>query len=86
MSEREKRHVGDRLRKLGDRVEDALTGGGDDDDRDEVTPAPDPGYEPYDPHLGPLDDDDDARYLDPVDPRRLEVERRGGRRFDDEED
>jgi hypothetical protein len=50
-------------------------------------PTPDPGVELSDPHRGPLDDDDDARYLDPADERRLEVERRRGRPFNaDEED
>jgi hypothetical protein len=38
-----------------------------------------------DPHTPPLDNDDDARWLDPVDPRRLEVERRRGHPFDTEE-
>jgi hypothetical protein len=38
-----------------------------------------------DPHLGPLDNDDDARYLDPVDPRRIEIERRRGRSFREED-
>jgi hypothetical protein len=47
--------------------------------------TPEPAEEPSDPHTGPLDDDDDARYLDPVDPRRLEVERRRGAPFDTEE-
>lgn len=44
--------------------------------------------EPSDPHMGPLDNDEDARYLDPSDPRRLEVERKRGRAFDasDEDD
>jgi hypothetical protein len=54
-----------------------------------VEANPEPAQEPSDPHTGPLDDDDDdARFLDPSDPRRLEVERRRGRPFrdDDEED
>jgi hypothetical protein len=50
-----------------------------------VLRTPEPAREPFDPHLGPLDDDDDARYLDPVDPRRLEIERRRGHSFDDDE-
>jgi len=37
-------------------------------------------------HDGPLDDDDDARFLDPADPRRREVELKRGRRFDDDEE
>lgn len=36
---------------------------------------------PSDPHTMPLDDDDDARYLERTDPRRLEVEAKRGRRF-----
>ena len=39
-------------------------------------PAPDPACSPVDRHRGPLDDDDDARFLDRDDPRRAEVERR----------
>lgn len=43
--------------------------------------------EPSDPHMMPLDDEDDARYLDPSDPRRREVEAKRGRPFrDDDED
>lgn len=52
---------------------------------DDVEPAPEPDREVSDPHTGPLDDDDDARYLDPVDPRRREVEARRGRRFGEDE-
>jgi hypothetical protein len=44
-------------------------------------PNPEPFADPADSHTGPLDDDDDARYLDPTDPRRLDVERRRGRPF-----
>jgi hypothetical protein len=51
----------------------------------EVTPNPEPAREPFDAHVGPLDDDDDARYLNPLDPRRREVERRRGHEFDTEE-
>lgn len=41
--------------------------------------------EAVDDHQGPLDDDDDARWLSPFDPRRLAVERRqGGGPFDQE--
>ena len=46
-------------------------------------PRPEPEREPYDPHLPELDREDDARWLDPIDPRRLEVERRRGRPFRD---
>ena len=48
-------------------------------------PRPDPEREPVDPHRGPLDDDEDGRWLDRRDPRRIEAERRRGRRFDDDE-
>jgi hypothetical protein len=50
-----------------------------------IDPTPEPAREPFDPHLGPLDDDDDARYLDPADPRRLAIERQRGAPFDTEE-
>jgi hypothetical protein len=53
---------------------------------DRTSPRPEPAREPFDAHQGPLDYDDDARYLDPTDPRRIEVERRRGRRFDEEEE
>lgn len=51
------------------------------DDRREVKPNPEPAREPFDPHMGPLDDDRDARFLRPSDPRRVEVERRHGPAF-----
>jgi hypothetical protein len=51
-----------------------------------VKPAPEPAREPFDPHLGPLDNPGDARYLDPADPRRMEIERRRGRPFTDDEE
>jgi hypothetical protein len=35
--------------------------------------------------MGPLDDEDDARYLDPSDPRRLDIERKRGRPFGEED-
>jgi hypothetical protein len=47
----------------------------------EPDPTPEPTSEPADDHTGPLDDDDDARYLQHGDSRRLEVEARRGRRF-----
>ena len=51
----------------------------------EVTPNPEPAREPFDPHLiEPLDDEDDGRWLDPADFRRLAIERRRGRPFDEE--
>jgi hypothetical protein len=54
--------------------------------REEVQPRPEPGpREPFDPHMGPLDDEEDARYLDPSDPRRIEVERKRGRPFREED-
>ena len=43
--------------------------------------TPEPPEEPSDPHNGPLDDDEDARFLEENDPRRIEVEARRGRRF-----
>lgn len=46
----------------------------------EVDRTPEPDTEPFDPHTGPLDNDDDARYLREDDPRRIEVERRHGHR------
>jgi len=55
-------------------------------DREEVKPNPEPAREPFDPHMGPLDDKEDARYLDPTDPRRREVEQERGRPFDREDD
>jgi hypothetical protein len=45
-------------------------------------PAPEPEREPADSHAGPLDDDEDGRYLSPFDPRRIDAERRRGRPFD----
>jgi len=49
-------------------------------------PAPEPDREPSDPHLiSPLDQDDDGRWLDPADPRRLDAERRRGRPFTDDD-
>ena len=52
---------------------------------EEVKPNPEPAREPFDPHMIPLDDPEDARFLDPADPRRLEVERKRGRSFRDED-
>jgi len=49
-------------------------------------PAPDPEHELADPHRPPLDDDEDGRWLRPEDERRLNAERRRGRRFDEDED
>jgi hypothetical protein len=49
-------------------------------------PTPEPDEEPTDQHDGPLDNEDDARYLDPVDPRRREAEQRRGRPFADDEE
>lgn len=45
----------------------------------EANPAPD--NEPSDPHAGPLDDDEDGRFLRENDPRRIAAETRRGRRF-----
>jgi hypothetical protein len=49
-------------------------------------PAPEPDAEPVDEHLGPLDNDDDGRFLDRDDPRRIDAELRRGRPFDEEPD
>lgn len=58
----------------------------DQEDQDEeVTPNPEPNVPPSDPHVSPLEDDEDARNLDPSDPRRIEVERKRGRPFRDTE-
>jgi len=51
--------------------------------RDRPPPRPEPPEaEQVDRHTGPLDNDDDARWLRDDDPRRLEVERRRARPFD----
>jgi hypothetical protein len=50
-------------------------------ERRDVPPNPEPFREPFDSHMGPLDDPDDARWLDPADPRRLQIERQRGRPF-----
>jgi hypothetical protein len=55
-------------------------------DTPEVPARPEPAREPFDPHLPPLDDDNDARHLDPADSRRLDVERRRGRSFNQDDD
>jgi hypothetical protein len=49
---------------------------------EQVEPRPEPGpLAPFDAHVGPLDDPDDARYLDPSDPRRRAIEQQRGRPF-----
>jgi hypothetical protein len=48
----------------------------------EFDPAPEPDTEHVDLHRGPLDDDEDGRWLERHDPRRIEAERRRGRPFD----
>jgi hypothetical protein len=55
----------------------------DEQTREEVTPTPEPDSEPSDPHQGPLDDWEDARFLDPIDPRRIAAEHKRGGRFED---
>jgi hypothetical protein len=50
-------------------------------DKEEVTPTPEPSREPFDPHMMPLDDDDDARYLDENDTRRKVIEEKRGSKF-----
>jgi hypothetical protein len=52
--------------------------------RKAAEPNPEPDSEPFDSHSGPLDDPEDARFLDPADPRRLKVERDRGEPFPDE--
>ena len=54
------------------------------DDRLDVPAAPEPDHELADQHRGPLDNDDDGRWLDRDDPRRIDAERRRGRAFDEE--
>jgi hypothetical protein len=44
-------------------------------------PNPEPEGDPSDAHTGPLDDPEDARFLDPADPRRMAVERERGEPF-----
>jgi hypothetical protein len=58
----------------------------DDVARPEVRAADEPATDPSDPHEGPLDDDEDARFLRSEDPRRQEVEQRRGERFPDQGD
>lgn len=47
-------------------------------------PKPEPWVEPSDAHLTPLENEDDARWLDPSDPRRKEIEKKRGKSFDEE--
>jgi hypothetical protein len=49
-------------------------------------PRPEPDPEPSDPHTPDIEQDDDARWLDPVDPRRIRIEQIRGRPFTDDED
>ena len=53
---------------------------------EEVEPVPEPSREPFDPHMGPLDDEEDGRFLDPVDPRRRAAEAARGRPFGEDWD
>lgn len=46
----------------------------EDTERKEVEPTPEPSREPFDPHLGPLDDEDDVQFLNRDDPRRKVIE------------
>ena len=48
----------------------------------DAKPSPEPAVEPVDHHQGPLDDDEDGRFLEVGDPRRTEAERRRGRPFE----
>jgi hypothetical protein len=52
--------------------------------RKAAEPNPEPDSEPFDSHSGPLDDPEDARFLDPADARRLAVERERGEPFRDD--
>jgi hypothetical protein len=45
-----------------------------------LPPAPEPAFEPHDPHQGPLDDPDDVRWLSPDDPRWFDAQQRRERR------
>lgn len=51
----------------------------------EFDPRAEPDEEVSDPHTGPLDNEDDARYLDPSDSRRRQVEADRGRPFTDDD-
>ena len=70
---------GERLADLPDREPDREP---DRPDTDLPEPNAEPDAEPADAHAGPLENDDDARWLRRDDPRRLEVERRRGVPFD----
>ena len=54
-------------------------------ERREIDPRPEPDEEPSDHHRGPLDNDEDGRFLDRDDPRRQAAEERRGHPFDDDE-
>ena len=82
-----RRYVVDELhRKIDAEPRPNMTDETPEPDETPVPPAPEPDDEPADQHDGPLDDDEDARNLDPVDPRRREVERRRGRPFSDDDE
>jgi hypothetical protein len=51
--------------------------------RVKAAPRPEPAREPFDPHLPPLDDEDDVRHLLSDDPRRVEIMRRRAERGED---
>jgi hypothetical protein len=54
---------------------------------DTPEPTPEPAEEPVDDHRRiPLDDDEDGRWLQRDDPRRLAAEERRGKRFDSDEE
>lgn len=44
-------------------------------DPEDAEPRPEPAVEPSDPHISPLDDIEDVKWLDPSDPRRKEIEK-----------
>jgi hypothetical protein len=52
-------------------------------EKEDRAPATEPWPSPSDPHTPPLDHADDARWLDPMDPRRRKIERDRGRPFED---
>jgi hypothetical protein len=54
-----------------------------DSEKEWPEPSPEPAVEPVDGHQGPLDDDEDGRFLEVGDPRRTEAERRRGRPFEE---
>jgi len=52
-----------------------------DTEPEDITPAEEPKEEVCDTHTGPLENEDDARFLPLNDSRRLAIERRLGKKF-----